>query len=89
MEEKEIRTYQIRGTKKNLDTLEKFLRHAEYLGNIGASRNLLLRVDGDGFGQIQIMKFDGMRIEHIDKEKYSTEQDSSKKYALSGIYDLG
>lgn len=84
--ERETRTYQIRGRKEDLDTLEKLLRHMEYLGNIGASRNLLVRVDGDGYGQIRVTNEQG---EKLDNEKYSIEQDSSKKYALSGIYDIG
>lgn len=44
----EKRTYTFYGRKEDLVTLEKFFRHMEYLGNIGASRNLLVRVDGDG-----------------------------------------
>lgn len=81
---KEMRTYHIRGTKQNLDTLEHFLRHAEYLGSIGASRNLLLRIDGDGFGQLQIFDVNG---EKINREKYNTKQDLGQG-ALVGIYDI-
>lgn len=65
---KETRTYHIRGTNENLNTLEHFLRHAEYLGSIGASRNILLRIDGDGFGQLQI--FDA-NMNKLDREKYN------------------
>lgn len=82
---KETRCYYIRGSQKNLDTIEKFLRHAEYLGSIGASRNLLLRVDGDGFGQIQIFN---SQMQKIDRNKYNTKQDLGPG-ALSGIYDIG
>lgn len=81
---KETRTYSIRGTKENLDTLEHFLRHAEYLGSIGASRNLLLRIDGDGFGQLQIFDVNG---EKINRERYNTEQKLDQG-ALVGIYDI-
>lgn len=81
---KEMRTYHIRGTKQNLDTLEQFLRHAEYLGSIGASRNLLLRIDGDGFGQLQIFDVNG---EKINRDRYNTKQDLGEG-ALVGIYDI-
>lgn len=81
---KETRCYYLRGSKKNLDTIERFLRHAEYLGSIGASRNLLLRIDGDGFGQIKI--FD-KNMQSIDRDKYNTKQDLGQG-ALVGIYDL-
>ena len=52
----EKRYYEIIGRKEDLDTIEKALRHCEYLGNIGASRNILLRVDGDGSGRIKVFK---------------------------------
>lgn len=81
---KEMRTYHIKGTKQNLDTLEHFLRHAEYLGSIGASRNLLLRIDGDGFGQLQIFDVNG---EKINRDRYNTKQDLGQG-ALVGIYDI-
>ena len=83
--ERETRTYNIRGRKEDLDTFEKFLRHVEYLGSVGASRNLLVRVDGDGYGQMKITNDKG---EKLDNEKYSTEQNLGDG-ALSGIYDIG
>lgn len=85
--ERETRTYHIRGRKEDLDTLEKLLRHIEYLGNIGASRNLLVRVDGDGYGQIRVTNEQG---EKLDNEKYNTEQNIGPAQGpLSGIYDIG
>lgn len=80
----EKRTYEFFGRPEDLDTLEKLFRHIEYLGNIGASRNLLVRVDGDGYGRIQVMK----DKHHIDKEKYNTTQNLGQG-ALVGIYDIG
>ena len=48
------RTVTIRGREEDVNTVLKLLRHMEYLGNIGASRNLLVRVDGDGWGWISV-----------------------------------
>ena len=48
----EERLYKIYGKAEDLYKLEKALRHIEYLGEIGASRNVLIRVDGDGSGRI-------------------------------------
>ncbi len=51
--------------------ISKALRHIEYLGETGASRNILLRVDGDGFGRIKVFKVPrGMiyKQEKIDKK---------------------
>lgn len=81
---KEMRTYHIRATKQNLNTLEHFLRHVEYLGSIGATRNLLLRIDGDGFGQIQIFDANGNKL---NREKYNTKQNLGQG-SLVGIYDI-
>lgn len=44
------RTVTIRGREEDVATILRLLRHMEYLGNVGASRNLLVRVDGDGWG---------------------------------------
>lgn len=81
---KEKRSYEFYGEIKDLETLEKLFRHIEYLGNIGASRNLLIRVDGDGTGRIRVNK-NGQKI---DNERYNTEQNLGQG-ALVGIYDIG
>lgn len=81
---KEKRSYEFYGEIKDLETLEKLFRHIEYLGNIGASRNLLIRVDGDGTGRIKVNK-NGQKI---DNERYNTEQNLGQG-ALVGIYDIG
>lgn len=82
---KEKRTYTITGRKEDLDTLEKALRHIEYLGNIGASRNILIRVDGDGAGRIRIENSNG---HSLDNEQYNVNQ-SVEHIAVVGIYDIG
>lgn len=82
----ETRIYEISGNSKDLDTLEKALRHCEYLGDIGASRNILIRVDGDGSGRIKVMKIiDGAPVK-IDNKHYNIEQNSSIGV---GVYDIG
>lgn len=83
--EKETRTYNFTGRKEDLDTLEKLFRHMEYLGNIGASRNLLVRVDGDGYGRIRVTN---ENKENLDNEHYNTKQNLGDG-ALVGIYDIG
>ena len=90
----EDRLYKICGNPKDLDNLEKALRHIEYLGNIGASRNILLRVDGVGAGRIKVFKVPrGMiyKQEKIDKEKYNIKQTNQQTFKsdIVGIYDIG
>ena len=85
----ENRVYEIRGRKEDLDILEKALRHIEYLGDVGATRNLLIRVDGDGKGRIKIRKAIRVIISGsvpIDNEQYNLEQQEN---AIVGIYDIG
>lgn len=85
----ESRIYEIRGRKEDLDILERALRHMEYLGNVGASRNILIRVDGDGEGRIKVKKVTRVLIqdsEPIDSEQYNLEQQEN---AIVGIYDIG
>lgn len=82
---KEKRTYTITGRKENLDILEKALRHIEYLGNIGASRNILIRVDGDGAGRIKVEDSNG---NSLDDEQYNVNQ-SVEHIAVVGTYDIG
>lgn len=91
MKEVEDRVYHIRGRKEDLEVLDKVLRHCEYLGNIGASRNILIRVDGDGAGRIKVKKVEKLIIYEetpIDKEHYNTEQ-NLEQVATVGIYDVG
>ena len=82
----ETRVYEISGNSEDLDTLEKALRHCEYLGNIGASRNILLRIDGDGSGRIKVRKVTDNGKINIDNNRYNTDQD---KDAIVGVYDIG
>ena len=85
----ESRIYEIRGREEDLDILEKALRHMEYLGNVGASRNILIRVDGDGEGRVKVKKVTRVLIqdsEPIDSEQYNLEQQEN---AIVGIYDIG
>lgn len=79
------RIYKFSGNEKDLDTLEKLFRHIEYLGIVGASRNLLVRVDGDGMGRIKVINEDN---EKLDNEHYNTKQNLGQG-ALVGIYDIG
>jgi hypothetical protein len=90
----EERLYKIYGRIEDLDKLEKALRHIEYLGEIGASRNVLIRVDGDGSGRIKVYKvLRGMIYEQekIDKEQYNIKQTNQQAFRedIVGIYDIG
>lgn len=79
------RTVTIRGREEDVTTVLRLLRHMEYLGNVGASRNLLVRVDGDGYGRIHVTDENG---EKLDNVHYSTEQ-THNMGAIVGIYDIG
>lgn len=81
----ETRTYKITGRKEDLDMLEKALGHVEYLGIVGASRNIMLRVDGDGWGRINVIRENGSRI---DNNKYNIDQNNLKQGCV-GVYDIG
>ena len=81
----ETRVYQFIGTKKDLDTLEQIFRHIEYLGDIGASRNILIRIDGDGSGRIKVINKDGNKL---DNKTYNIKQTKEDIYTV-GIYDIG
>lgn len=90
----EERLYKIYGRTEDLDKLEKALRHIEYLGETGASRNVLIRVDGDGSGRIKVNKVLREMIYEqgkIDKEQYNTKQTNQQifKADIVGIYDIG
>ena len=77
------RTFVIKGRDEDVETIAKLLRHIEYLGNVGASRNILVRVDGDGSGRIKVFNEDGTPI---DNDKYNTVQETG---AIVGTYDIG
>ena len=81
----ETRNYKFSGRPEDLDTLEDLFRHMEYLGIVGASRNLLVRVDGDGSGRIKVTDGKG---ERLNNKEYNTDQ-SSENGATVGIYDIG
>ncbi len=90
----EERLYKICGRGEDLDKLEKALRHIEFLGNVGASRNILIRVDGDGSGRIKVYKILGGIIDDqtkIDRELYNTKQTNQQTFRedIVGIYDIG
>ena len=88
MENKEKRTYTFIGRKQDLDILEKAFRHIEYLGQAGATRNILIRVDGDGAGRVNVEDINGNRL---DNEKYNISQNNEKTFKsdIVGIYDIG
>lgn len=81
----ETRNYKFTGRSEDLDTLEKMFRHMEYLGAVGASRNLMIRVDGDGSGRIQVRNG---KEERLDNKEYNIEQNLGQG-AVVGIYDIG
>ena len=90
----EERMYKIYGRAEDLNALEKALRHIEYLGNVGASRNILIRVDGDGFGRIKVDKVLRSNVyeqSKIDREQYNIKQTNQQTFRedIVGIYDIG
>ncbi len=94
----EERLYKICGRTEDLDKLEKALRHIEFLGDIGASRNILIRVDGDGSGRIKVYKVQRSQFGEIigeqtkiDRELYNTKQTNQQTFKedIVGIYDIG
>lgn len=90
----EERLYKICGRAEDLDKLEKALRHIEFLGDVGASRNILIRVDGDGSGRIKVYKVLGGIVDDqtkIDRELYNTKQTNQQTFRedIVGIYDIG
>ena len=78
-------SFTIYGREEDVDAIRKLLRHIEYLGNVGASRNLLVRVDGDGSGRIKVIDESGVRL---DNEKYNIKQDL-RMGTVAGVYDIG
>lgn len=82
---KETRTYKITGRKEDLETLEKVFGHIEYLGKIGASRNILIRIDGDGVGRLNFKDDSGNKL---SDERFNIDQ-SIEKAVIVGTYDIG
>ena len=82
---REKRIYTFIGRKEDLDMLEKAFRHIEYLGNIGSTRNILIRIDGDGDGRIKVEDSNG---HSLDNKQYNVNQ-SVEHIAVVGIYDIG
>lgn len=50
---------EIKGIKRHVDRICSFLRTVEYLGNIGASRETVFYVDGDGDCRLKFKHTDG------------------------------
>lgn len=85
--------YKISGTPEQLRVLEKMFVHIEYLGSIGASRNILLRIDGDGNAQLRFKDEDDLYLsDYIKDEKTkNTEQstvEEGRVGCIVGIYDF-
>lgn len=90
---KVTKIYQITGSPEQLRVLEKMFIHMEYLGMVGASRNLLVRVDGDGAARMKFQDEDGLFLsDYIKDEKTeNTEQavvEGNSVGAIVGIYDF-
>lgn len=79
------RTVTIRGREEDVATVLKLLRHMEYLGEVGASRNIVVRVDGDGDGRIHVTDENGKKL---DNTRYSTKQIPNMG-AIVKVYDIG
>lgn len=89
----ETKIYQITGTSEQLRVLEKMFIHMEYLGTIGASRNILLRVDGDGAARMRFKDGDGLYLSDYikDERTHNTEQstvEEGKVGCIVGTYDF-
>ena len=78
-------SFTVIGREEDVETIRKLLRHIEYLGNVGASRNLLVRVDGDGSGRIKVVDEYGRRL---DNEQYNIKQNLGMG-ATVAVYDIG
>ena len=81
-----MKTIKISGHEQDIDTIVKLLEHIEYLGAVGASRNILIRVDGDGSGRIHVYDESGLPLNSA-RTKYNTEQNIEGP--LVAIYDIG
>ena len=85
MSDKIKKTITIYGNEEDVNTLIDFIGHVEYLGNVGASRNIVLRVDGDGSGRMHFYNEDSEPLVRHTK-KYNIEQYDG---AIVGTYDIG
>lgn len=79
----ETRIYKFTGRPEYLDTLEEVFRHMEYLGIVGANRNLLVRVYGDYCGRIKVRNG---KDERLNTKDYNTDEDKNN---IVGTYDIG
>ena len=87
------KVYKISGTPEQLRILEKMFVHMEYLGSVGASRNILVQVDGDGAARLRFKDEDDLYLsDYIKDEKVrNTEQttiEGGKVGAIVGIYSF-
>lgn len=87
------KVYRISGTPEQLRILEKMFIHMEYLGTVGASRNILVQVDGDGGAHLCFKDEDGLYLsDYIKDEKTkNTEQtvvEEGRVGAIVGRYSF-
>ena len=87
------KVYRISGTPEQLRVLEKMFIHMEYLGTVGASRNILVQVDGDGGAHLHFKDEDGLYLsDYIKDEKTkNTEQsvvEEGRVGAIVGRYSF-
>lgn len=87
------KVYRISGTPEQLRILEKMFIHMEYLGTVGASRNILVQVDGDGGAHLRFKDEDGLYLsDYIKDEKTkNTEQtvvEEGRVGAIVGRYSF-
>lgn len=87
------RVYQISGTPEQLRVLEKMFVHMEYLGMVGASRNILAQIDGDGAARMTFQDEDGLFLSDYikDERTRNTEQstvEEGKVGCIVGTYSF-
>ena len=87
------KVYRISGTPEQLRILEKMFIHMEYLGTVGASRNILVQVDGDSGAHLRFKDEDGLYLsDYIKDEKTkNTEQtvvEEGRVGAIVGRYSF-
>jgi hypothetical protein len=79
----EERTYKIKSIPRNLDKLEELLRLMEYLGSVGASREINIYFDGDGAAHIIPSRVDSgksVSLRNIVNKEFDTDK---SKFTLS------
>lgn len=82
------KTYKISGSPEQIRVLEKFLVHMELLGTWGASRNLVLQVDGDGAARMKVKDEDGLFLSDYIKSDSFTSDQTVERISFSGKYSL-